>query len=231
MGLLTSASIVCSSFLMGVLFTSLLWDATVLFPRQQVDEHVLEVVELYYLTWWNAARTVKVFLHIIVTVLFVSIIAKFARKTDTSFYFSGASLFLLVLCASLYIIITLPSIRNIAKDPINAALAQPVGLDTFTRLQAYFAKNNPSELGNRAQAHVDALNAPTKMTWTERLEHDAVLCASNSIAMLLLVGVILLQVTEWYLEETIVRDAQLEEAALKQQAATQTEVTQEKKEQ
>ncbi|KAK4055254.1 hypothetical protein OIV83_000536 [Microbotryomycetes sp. JL201] len=224
---LNSASIVCSSFLLGVLFTSLLWDATVLFPRQVVDEHVLEVVELYYLTWWNAARTVKVFLHIIVAVLFVSVIAKVARKTDTSFYFSGASLFLLVLSASLYILITLPSIRNIAKDPVNAALAQPVGLDTFTRLQAYFAKNNPSELGNRAQAHVDALNAPTKMTWSERLEHDAVLCAGNSIAMVLLVGVILLQVTEWYLEETLVKEAQLEEAAAKQAA----EVTQEKKEQ
>ncbi|KAK4057622.1 hypothetical protein OIO90_001269 [Microbotryomycetes sp. JL221] len=225
MGLLTSASIVCSSFLLGILFTSLLWDATVLFPSQQVNEQVLEAVELYYLTWWNAARTVKV------AVLFLSIIAKFARKSDTSFYFSGASLFLLVLCMSLYIIITLPSIRNISKDPINTLLAQPVGYDTFTRLQAYFAKNNPSELGDRARAHVEALNAPSKMTWTERLEHDAVLCASNGLAMLLLAGVILLQVTEWYLDETIVKEAQLEEAAAlqPQPAAPAVAVTQEKK--
>jgi len=66
------------------------------------------------------------------------VIAKFARKSETSFYFSGASLgapipfplswlettdliagfasaVLLVLNASLYIVITIPSIRNIAK--------------------------------------------------------------------------------------------------------------------
>lgn len=67
-------------------------------------------------------------------------IAKFARKSETSYYFSGASLgapdlpsrlltrrgtadltagfastVLLVLNASLYIVITIPSIRNVAK--------------------------------------------------------------------------------------------------------------------
>lgn len=72
-----------------------------------------------------------------VIILFLSVIAKFARKSETSYYFSGASLgasapslllrrrateanrlfrtVLLVLNASLYIVITIPSIRNIAK--------------------------------------------------------------------------------------------------------------------
>lgn len=75
-----------------------------------------------------------------VAILFLSVIAKFARKSETSYYFSGASLgapdlpsslagstaiadltagcastVLLVLNASLYIVITIPSIRNIAK--------------------------------------------------------------------------------------------------------------------
>jgi len=58
---------VCSSFILGVLFTSMLWNATVLFPSAQITEATLEAVEAYYLTWWNGATTVKVFLHLIVS--------------------------------------------------------------------------------------------------------------------------------------------------------------------
>lgn len=56
-----------SSFILGVLFTSMLWDATILFPSEKITEATLEAVEAYYLTWWNGATTVKVFLHLIVS--------------------------------------------------------------------------------------------------------------------------------------------------------------------
>ena len=56
-----------SSFILGILFTSLLWDGTVLFPKEQVTAATIEAVEAYYLTWWNGAMTVKVFLHVVVS--------------------------------------------------------------------------------------------------------------------------------------------------------------------
>lgn len=45
----------------------MLWDATILFPSEKITEATLEAVEAYYLTWWNGATTVKVFLHLIVS--------------------------------------------------------------------------------------------------------------------------------------------------------------------
>lgn len=62
-----SAALVSSAFIVGVLFTSLLWDATILFPSERVTEATLESIEAYYLTWWNGAMTVKVFLHLVVS--------------------------------------------------------------------------------------------------------------------------------------------------------------------
>jgi hypothetical protein len=113
---LTSTAIVSASFLLGVLFTSVLWDGSILYASSPVTEATVEAVENYYLTWWNGAMTVKAFLHIVVSpsvsprtgrvgsgcrptpllgqvfALFMSLVAKFARYTETAYYFSGASL-------------------------------------------------------------------------------------------------------------------------------------------
>lgn len=92
-----------------------------LFPTAKVTEATIEAVENYYLTWWNGPLTVKVFLHVVVStdglasetgerrllkgcaltglrsstqvfILFMSLVCKFARKSETAYYFSGASL-------------------------------------------------------------------------------------------------------------------------------------------
>ncbi|GAA5892039.1 hypothetical protein JCM6882_005672 [Rhodosporidiobolus microsporus] len=217
-GLPMCAAIVCSSFLIGVLFTSLLWDATLLYGlTAPITEQAVEAVEAYYLTWWNGAMAVKIFLHVVMAILFLSLVAKWARKSDTAYYFTGASILMLILTASLYIVITLPSLRLIAKDPLNKALPVLAGEDFFTRVQAYFAARNSGTLGDRARENAEALRNLKPMSWGERVQHDQVLCAGNTLAMGLLVGVVLLQVSEWYLDETLVREA--EQEYRKEQAA------------
>lgn len=88
-------------------------------------------------------------------------------------------------------------------------------------MQTYFAK------GENARLHAESLLSTTKMSFQERVEHDSVLCAANTIAMAFLAGVILLQVSEWYLEETIVKEAEAE--AKKLETAPVVPVTEEKK--
>lgn len=43
------------------------------------------------------------------------------------------------------------------------------------------------------------------MSLTERKEIISVLCAANTMAVALLVGVLVLQIGEWYVEETVVK--------------------------
>lgn len=114
------------------------------------------------------------------------------------------------------------------RDPINALLARPIGDDLYSRMQTYFTK------GENARLHAENLLSSHKMTWDQRLEHVSVLCAANVIAMVFLAGVILLQVSEWYLEDTLIKEAEADarrerEAAIAVAAAAP--VTEEKKKQ
>ncbi|GAA5947075.1 hypothetical protein JCM3765_002141 [Sporobolomyces pararoseus] len=226
MGFLTSSALVSSSFLLGNLFTGILWDSSVLFGlKEPISKTTIEAIEAYYLTWWNGPMAVKMFLHIMMLVLFLSIVAKFARYTETAYWFSGGSIFMLILTASVYIVITIPSIRTIASDPLNKnALVLP-GLDLFTRFQNLFVKHTTGTLAERARETAAKVAELGPMTWDERVMHVQVLCAGNVIAAGLLVGVILLQASEWYLEEDI-RKEEIEE--LRKQLAPPP-VTEEKK--
>ncbi|GAA6008394.1 hypothetical protein JCM10207_000111 [Rhodosporidiobolus poonsookiae] len=204
MGFLTSAAIVTSSFLIGVLFTSLLFDATVLYGlTAPPTAAAIEAVEEYYLTWWNGAMAVKIFLHVVMFVLLISLVFKWARKSETAYYFTGGSILMLVLTLSLYIVILVPSVRVLAKDPLNKSFPILPGEDFFTRLQAYFTARNSGILGDRARENAARLANLEPMTFEERIMHVQVMCAGNTIAMVLLVGIVLLQVSEWYLDEQI----------------------------
>ncbi|GAA6055993.1 hypothetical protein JCM3770_002132 [Rhodotorula araucariae] len=195
MGFLTSSAIVCSSFLIGILFTSLLWDATVLYGlTAPLSEQTVEFVENYYLTWWNGGLAVKMFMHIVMLVLFLSLVAKWARRSETAFYFTGASILFLVCAAALYIVVTLPSIRVIAKDPLNKAARILPGDDFFTSLQAWLAARSSGVLGDRARENAKLLAQLPPMDWRQRVEHVQVMSAANTISMVLLVGIVVLQV-------------------------------------
>ncbi|POY71167.1 hypothetical protein BMF94_5477 [Rhodotorula taiwanensis] len=218
MGFLTAAATVSAAFLVGTLFTSLLWDATVLYGlTEPINERMIEAVENYYLTWWNGGMAVKMFMHIVMIVLFLSLVAKWARRSETAFYFSGASILALVCAAAMYITITLPSIRIIARDPLSKSAFIIPGDDFFTRMQGWLAARSTGSLGTRARENAAALAQLEPMGWVGRVQHVQVLCAANTINMVLLFLIVVLQVSEWYLDETILKENELE--ARKQAAA------------
>ncbi|KAK4700168.1 hypothetical protein P7C70_g6083, partial [Phenoliferia sp. Uapishka_3] len=230
--MLTSVAICSTSILLGVLFTSLLFDSAVLFgSKGPISPEIIGFVESYYLTWWDGAMAVKMFLHVVLLIDYVAVVSKFARYTDTTFFFSGGSLLLLILNTSLYITVTVPYIRLLARDPLNARGIPFDGSDMFTRIQSMVTKGNTGPLGDSARASALAEATKAAMTFPERLEHVSVLCAANTINIALLVGVVLLQIGEWYTEETLVKP--IEEESRKYEAAraaaVPVPVTEEKK--
>ncbi|KAL8286234.1 hypothetical protein RQP46_004722 [Phenoliferia psychrophenolica] len=226
--ILTSVAICSTSILLGVLFTSLLFDSAVLFGSQgPVTAETLAFVEAYYLTWWDGAMAVKMFLHVVLLLDFVAVVGKFARYTETTYLYSGASLLLLILNTSMYITVTVPYIRIIAKDPITARSTPFDGTDLFTRIQTMVTRSNTGPLGDSARESALLEAAAGPMGYEQRLEHVSVLCAANTISMAFLIGVIFLQIGEWYTEETLVKP--LEEQIARDEAAAKVPVTEEKK--
>ncbi|KAI5480055.1 hypothetical protein MNV49_002020 [Pseudohyphozyma bogoriensis] len=222
-----SIAISTASFIIGILFTSLLWDGAILFgTKGPVTPEVIGYIEAYYFTWWDGAMAVKMTMHVVLFICFVSISFRFAKYTDNSFFFSGVSLLLLLLTTSLYITITLPYVRILAKDPLNPRPNASTELDFFTKLQGWVTKRNSGPLGDVARANALAEAAAPLMTYNERVEHVSVLSAANTIAIVLLVGVVIMQIGEWYVEETVVKPV---EEAIARAPATPKPVTEEKK--
>jgi hypothetical protein len=77
-------------------------------------------------------------------------------------------------------------------------------------MQAYFSSRNTGPLGNAVRLAAQNLIDAPPMTRPERFTHLSVLCAANTIATVFLVGVLMLQVGEWYTEEEIIRPAEAE---------------------
>lgn len=90
----------------------------------------------------------------------------------------------------------------------------------FSAVQNFFARGNLGPLGDASRAAAAyAANAPT-MTFAERKEMIAILCAGNTLAVALLVGVLVLQIGEWYVEETVVKPTlEAEQVFLRGEAA------------
>lgn len=129
-------------------------------------------------------------------------------------------------------------------------------------MQKWISDRSSGTLGDRARANAKALAALPPMDWRQRVEHVQVMCAANTLAMILLVGIVVLQVravpasaslasvlrsaadaqvvalpvqiSEWYMDESLLRD-QLKDAqtpvAQPAPAAAPAKVTAERKKQ
>jgi len=104
------------------------------------------------------------------------------------------------------------------SDPLDKNALFSPGVDVYTRLQSYWS---------REKASVADILAFQPMDWDERTTMLSVMSAANTIAIILLAGVVLLQVSEWYVEESIA--AELESNRKKDAAAAP--VSDEKKKQ
>ena len=86
-------------------------------------------------------------------------------------------------------------LRRLDRDPLSKSAFILPGDDFFTRMQGWLAARSTGTLGKRARENADALAQLEPMQWTDRVQHIQVMCAGNTIMMVLLFLIVTLQVS------------------------------------
>ncbi|WFD30625.1 Protein csh3 [Malassezia sp. CBS 17886] len=176
MGFRTGVVIGSVLFIYGVLFVTSSYDYPLLFYGP-LQESAVRRAEQFYVSMHSAPTSVTALLHAVFGLGVVGIAAKLHRWTDNDKYFGSGSIFLYMASLCMYLAVTLPNIR---------ALARPA--DEYYVARAVFEAD---------PWRADATSFQP-LSFRERTSAVQVVAATNVIVMALLAGVLLLQGGEWY---------------------------------
>ncbi|KDN52351.1 hypothetical protein K437DRAFT_243822 [Tilletiaria anomala UBC 951] len=199
MGFRTGFVIAAVSFLYGVLFIVSIYDFPLLY-YSPFDEAAVEPAERFYLSLFNGPTAVQALLHGMMALGLIGLVAKLHRWTDAAKYYDGGSLVIYMAAVCMYGAVSVPNLRLIA-NPNNVDYLDRSSIRTQREKQAEDA------------AKGIAPPPPTgPMTGEERIAALRILGATNSIIVAMLAGVVLLQVSDWYLgrQEKLAKDAERE---------------------
>ncbi|SJX61136.1 related to SHR3-endoplasmic reticulum packaging chaperone [Sporisorium reilianum f. sp. reilianum] len=196
MGFRSGFVISSTSFLFGVIFIASIYDFPLLYFAELTDSAV-EAAERFYLSLFNAPLAFTALLHGMMGLGVIGLIAKLHRWNEMAKYFDGASLALFVGAICMYLGVSVPNLRLIA-DPTNEKLVwnSAIATQRQAQLEAY----------NKGESTFKP--ADGAMTQDERVAAIRIISASNTITIVLLTGVIVLQISEWYLERQEAVDAE-----------------------
>jgi len=96
---------------LGVLLACFTVDYRVLF--EPLTEEIVQDGFQYYKTFYNAPLGIKALLHGLIAVGVIAIIAKIHRWDESAMFFDGGSLAAFVFATTMYITVTIPSIRTV----------------------------------------------------------------------------------------------------------------------
>ncbi|PWN52350.1 hypothetical protein IE53DRAFT_405197 [Violaceomyces palustris] len=192
------------SFLFGVIFIASIYDFPMLF-YSPLEPSSVEAAEKFYLSMFNGPTAIPALLHGMVALGLIGLIAKLHRWTEMAKYFDGGSLVLFMGAVCMYGGVTIPNIK-LLNDPTNESLISRSALQTQREAQASLFTSSEGK----------AQPPPTgPMTPDERVSTIRILGATNVICVALLAGVVILQVSEWWME----RSEKLEAEQRRQKAA------------
>ncbi|TKY85029.1 hypothetical protein EX895_006109 [Sporisorium graminicola] len=213
MGFRSGFVISSTSFLFGVIFIASIYDFPLLYFSNLADSSV-EAAERFYLSLYHAPLAVSALLHGMMGLGVIGLIAKLHRWNEMAKYFDGGSLALFVGAICMYLGVSVPNLRLIA-DPTNEKLVwnSAIATQRQSQLEAY----------NKGESTFKPPEGA--MTQDERVAAIRIISASNTICIVLLTGVLVLQISEWYLERQEAIDA---EKRRKQQAKELVEAKKDK---
>lgn len=188
----------------GVLFIAAIYDVPLLYFSDLTDE-ALEAAERFYLSMYHSPTAVAALLHGMMGLGIVGLIAKLHRWNDMAKYFDGGSLVLYMGAVCMYLGVAVPNLR-LMSNPTNLKLLLASAIATQRQSQ--------QEAFDAGESTFQPPSGP--MTQDEKVAAIRIISASNTICAILLVGVLVLQISEWYLERN---DSLLAEEKRKQQAA------------
>ncbi|GAC97211.1 hypothetical protein PHSY_004796 [Pseudozyma hubeiensis SY62] len=203
MGFRSGFVISSTSFLFGVIFIASIYDFPLLY-FSNLSDSAIEAAERFYLSVFNAPLAVTALLHGMMGLGVIGLIAKLHRWNEMAKYFDGGSLALFMGAICMYLGVAVPNLRLIA-DPTNEKLVWNSAIATQRQSQL--------EAFNKGESDFKPSDGP--MTQDEKVAAIRIVSASNTICIVLLVGVLVLQISEWYLER---QDAVEAEKKRRQQA-------------
>lgn len=175
MGFRQGAILASCSFFLGVLFICFFVDYRIL--HQELTEQIIEDGFQFYATFFNAPPAIKALLHGFMGVGIFGLVAKLQKWDESAIFFDGSSLAAYVFAISVYLAVTIPSLRTIVT---------PVDVDT------------------RA----------------DRIEAMRILAAGNTIMMVVLGAILVLQGGQEYARRAEVRELAKIEEELKAKGST-----------
>ncbi|SPO22668.1 related to SHR3 - endoplasmic reticulum packaging chaperone [Ustilago trichophora] len=196
MGFRSGFVISSTSFLFGVIFIASIYDFPLLYFSELTDSAV-DAAERFYLSLFAAPLAVSALLHGMMGLGLIGLVAKLHRWNEMAKYFDGGSLALFMGAICMYLGVAVPNLRLIS-DPTNIKLlySSAIATQRQSQLEAY----------EKGESTFKPSEGP--MTQDEKVAAIRIISASNTICAVLLVGVLTLQISEWYLERQEAREAE-----------------------
>ncbi|KAK5074146.1 Protein csh3 [Lithohypha guttulata] len=196
--------IICpTSFFLGLVFSLFPYDYPLLWASSLLTETHLDNVETHLKLLHNSPNLIVRIMHIITAVGLLGLVIKLYKPSESNMLFDGGSLVLYMIAVVIYM-------TNIVKGLRIVSLGQ-------------YGEGLKNALGDQARADdIDVgtgVDVETGNDVLGREDNLKVLSASNTILALVLVGVLVLQIGQWYAE----RAEEKEKVALAKQDREKTD--------
>jgi hypothetical protein len=176
--------IICpASFFLGILFSLFPYDYPLLWSSSPTPASHFDAIEAHLKLLHNAPNLIVRILHIMLGMGLLGLVSKLYKPSESNLLFDGGSLVLYMVAVIVYIANIVKGLR-IVNEGIYG-----VGLDKLSLDQA----DNVDGSG---------IDVDTGDSVLGREDNLKVLAASNTILALVLVGVLVLQVGQWYADRT-----------------------------
>jgi len=174
--------IVPVSFFLGILFSLFPYDYPLLWSSLPTPAAHFDAIETHLKLLHNAPNLIVRILHIMLGMGLMGLVMKLYKPSESNMLFDGGSLVLYMVAVIVYIANVIKGLRIVSLGDYG------LGMDKLTVEQL-----DDVEAGHDVNTGASVLG---------REDNLKVLAASNTILALVLVGVLVLQVGQWYAERT-----------------------------
>lgn len=171
------------SFFLGIVFSLFPYDYPLLWSSVPTPAAHFDSVEAHLKLLHNAPNLITRILHIMIGTGLLGLIIKLYKPSESNMLFDGGSLVLYMVAVIVYIANIIKGLRIVDQGTYG------LGLQGLTEDQ-------------RDNVDISGYDADTGDSVLGREDNLKVLAASNTILALVLVGVLVLQVGQWYAERS-----------------------------
>lgn len=184
------------SFFLGIIFSLFPYDYPLLWSSLPTPPAHFDAIETHLKLLHNAPNLIQRILHIMLSMGLIGLVAKLYKPSESNMLFDGGSLVLYMVAVIVYIANTIKGLRIVSEGAYGLGM-QNLSLDQLDNVEA-------------------GMDMDTGDSVLGREDNLKVFAASNTILALVLVGVLVLQIGQWYAErvdERTLKEYQAKEKA------------------